>query len=715
MKTGTPILKPILKATSVIAGVLSVSIVVGYVYVDVQDPSPGPLTAPHARIPELAGAAHCAACHGSDSVSMGDACLACHSEIRDDLTTGRAVHGRLDTTTATRCWQCHSEHHGEGFQMTNRRSFELAGIPKVADFDHAGLSFQLAGVHELLGCDECHRAARHRILPVGMKRFAGLAQQCQSCHDDVHQGAYGSDCASCHGQTGPFARVGAFQHSDIFLLRGAHDNLECQRCHEPGTEYAVQNLLAQKASAMGSPPPLRTCASCHESPHRPGFTRLVAEMLSLQADDTCQVCHADVHGSFHLADITSSRNLHEWTGFSLATPHDHLDCQSCHAETVSAVGSDARFAARFPGRHQDDCRACHGDPHRGQFDSGSQAGKRCIDCHDRHQFLPSQFTAITHEATAFPIHGAHSRLECSACHKQQSVAAGEAVAQVRQFQGTATSCAECHQDPHYGQFGRGAFGGQECSACHDDRDFDHPTFTQQQHDLTGFPLTGGHAAVGCRQCHAALSSEELAPLQAKYPDGLVNIRFQGTSRKCSACHADVHGGAFDRPGVPAAVGSKTGCARCHSTESFRDSGNDPFDHELWTGYRLAGVHAALQCAACHQRSARPDASGRSLAMAAGRNCQDCHRDPHVGQFGPTASVDCSRCHSQQNTFANLLFDHQRDSAFPLDKQHSGLACRACHRPVRLAAGQEAIRYKPLGTACADCHLPRAPHRPGGSR
>ena len=70
-------------------------------------------------------------------------------------------------------------------------------------------------------------------------------------------------------------------------------------------------------------------------------------------------------------------------------------------------------------------------------------------------------------------------------------------------------------------------------------------------------------------------------------------------------------------------------------------------------------------------------------------------------------TDCARCHADAGA---LLFDHQRDSRYALDASHEKLECAACHRPWPLPDGTTAIRYKPLGVECTDCHGPR-----GGGR
>jgi hypothetical protein len=91
-------------------------------------------------------------------------------------------------------------------------------------------------------------------------------------------------------------------------------------------------------------------------------------------------------------------------------------------------------------------------------------------------------------------------------------------------------------------------------------------------------------------------------------------------------------------------------------------------------------------------------------------CSACHADPHVGQFASGGPTDCARCHASTDSFEKLAFDHDRDARFRLDEGHKNLACAACHVRVPVDRGETAgggstVRYKPLGTSCADCHDP----------
>ena len=138
-----------------------------------------------------------------------------------------------------------------------------------------------------------------------------------------------------------------------------------------------------------------------------------------------------------------------------------------------------------------------------------------------------------------------------------------------------------------------------------------------------------------------------------------------------------------------------------------------FDHALWTNEILTGKHATASCNDCHRRE-KPRGRAPAPFKPAPRECAACHADPHAGQFATDAPVDgkaaggktdCARCHKNNDSFKPAVFDHQKDSRFPLDADHAKLDCTACHKPVDVG-GRAVVRYKPLGTKCADCHDPR---------
>ena len=542
----------------------------------------------------------------------------------------------------------------------------------------------MEGAHLDLDCTECHANADEKVLPKGERRFGGLDQDCARCHEDPHQGSMAVACAQCHGQE-TFDQLGSLGHERHLPLIGGHAELDCRACHGRGEPHALE--------VMGSPrtPPARACADCHDSPHAAGFTAGAASLARATQAASCAACHADEHTSFGDGAEILSAEQHALSGFALDAPHDAVACQDCHGPQ----GGD--FAARFPGRDADACSACHADPHAGQFDQLGFAERGCLACHDRERFEPHAYTVESHTSAAMPLTGAHVETDCHACHELP--AGGGA----RVFHGTPGRCEACHADAHGGIFDDfsaqlAASAAGQCATCHRSTRFDDVPHGSFDHGRwTGFALLGAHAQSDCESCH---------PRAAQADDrgrsfGRVEQHF-GPFRDCATCHADPHGGDFDRPGSPRQVEGRRSCARCHGQASFR-AFPDGFDHELWTRFPLDGAHGEIGCSACHAPQPAEPSGARSLGRASGRACADCHADPHAGQFRQGSRTDCGRCHQDTASFATLVFDHDTDARFALADAHAALECSSCHKTWSGENERAVVQYRPLGTQCTDCH------------
>jgi hypothetical protein len=168
------------------------------------------------------------------------------------------------------------------------------------------------------------------------------------------------------------------------------------------------------------------------------------------------------------------------------------------------------------------------------------------------------------------------------------------------------------------------------------------------------------------------------------------------------CHGDPHVGYFDVPELPSRVEGRTDCARCHVTTSFR-AFPETFEHRRWTGFALDGQHGRIGCSECHAPLFPPDEFGRTWQAALGTSCASCHADPHGGQFQVDGvQQDCAKCHRAGDAFAELRFDHDRDSRFALGDAHAGIECTQCH-PLFQVGETELVRYRPLPSECVDCH------------
>jgi cytochrome c3-like protein len=671
--------------------IASLALVLWLLVLQVDRVSPGPLSAVHVREPELSTRDGCARCHGEHGLAMADACGECHAEITADIAAASGFHGTLaDGRDVRDCARCHGEHAGPEFALVSTHSFAAAGFATREAYDHGALDFLLEGRHATLACAECHANADMLMLPAGEPRFLGLDQGCQSCHEDAHEGRIASACAECHGQEHPFALVASFAH-DRFETECAHAAVSCQQCHPRGGAHDAELLAGHQPPACA-----RACQSCHASPHGESFTAAADVLAGVAAGDSCAECHGERHGTFagHTEEMPLA--LHAASGFALDPPHATLACAACHLELV---GDETGFGVHDPARTQDECRACHGDPHRGQFTDTPFGADDCLACHAREFFEPSLFGPEAHARSDFALVASHEAVACSRCHPAGTDDAP------RRFEGTRSACADCHADAH-----RGAFDGFEnpegCARCHEPTLFsEHLEGSFEHGEWTDFALEGAHARAECTSCHRAGPASD----ENGRRFGFAAEVFGEPVTRCATCHADVHDGHFDRPGLPRELAGKESCERCHTSEDFTHAAalfqtasfEKPAEHERWTGYPMADFHAAVECAQCHVPAAKPDELGRSFGRA-GKRCADCHQDPHVAQFAVAGVTDCARCHEDAG---GLAFDHRKDSRFPLDEQHGDVECAKCHVPWPLPGGGMAVRYKPLGVECVDCHDP----------
>ena len=642
--------------------------------------SPGPISSVHGKLEGLDGGEACSQCHGGLFGSMRASCLACHEDIGAQVKDGGGLHGRLGAEVAGNCASCHGEHHGAEFRLVNRLAFAQAGVADVKAFDHAMVGFAMGGRHLELDCAACHEHADAAVLEEGQKRFLGRSQDCATCHADPHGGRMQLGCATCHGQDS-FRQRFVPGHERVLSLSGGHAQVDCRQCHAAGDAHALERLRPDRQDARG-------CADCHESQHTPAFLNGNAREAGVTVAESCGVCHTFDRDTFAGAQDTLTPQRHAHSGFALALPHEDVTCEKCHAPSEA-------WAERHPGRKANECRSCHADPHGGQFDRGPYAAQGCVSCHATTRFAPHEFDQKRHAATSFPLDGGHAEAACEQCHLQLEADAP------RRFRGTSVRCEQCHADAHEEAFAEhapvlAANPRGTCAECHGTGSFakvDHAAFDHGR--WAGFVVFGAHEQVDCVDCHVP---QPQAAVQRRL--GRVTPPGQPFAG-CVSCHADPHEGRFDRDPANAVVAGRSGCERCHDSVSFRALPHG-FDHARFAGYALTGAHEALDCAACHPPLASPAANGRTWGAPRGRECADCHQDPHQRQFERLGATDCARCHKSATRFTTLSFRHNLDSNFPLGEAHKNVACSGCHK-VETIEGVQAVRYKPLPTECSACH------------
>jgi hypothetical protein len=604
--------------------------------------SPGPLSRPHQS---LEGGANCTKCHAVSTRSPEFRCTECHKEIADELQRNRGLHASYPRSSVpgAACVKCHSDHNGADFQMVHWN-------PAPGSFDHSKTGYNLDGKHTGVTCRACHTAqhipAQARALLAGKdlnRTWFGLTPSCINCHQDKHQGRFGTDCVRCHStldwKSATVDRQN-FDHSKTqFPLTGQHRYVLCQSCHTPGPDNMPRYSSIKFAN----------CADCHRDPHKGAFKQ------------GCDSCHSTT--TWKKSTFASTFD-HSKTHFALLGKHVDIPCVSCHK------GGDFKT----PIAHNN-CADCHKDEHNGQFAKRSDGG-RCESCHNVQGWSPSTFTVADHAKTGFPLTFPHTAVKCSSCHTP--------VGKDAKFKIKFAQCVDCHKDEHNGQFAAAPWSNR-CEQCHSGATFKTTSFTLEKHQKSNFPLSGGHIAVACNDCHKALAGTKVIP-----------FHFENLS--CTSCHEDVHKGQFaSRVNARDASGKAAGCQACHSTKDWKDLSK--FDHAQ-TQFPLIGSHRAVACADCHKPPNMELTLIHVQFSSAPTKCSECHENPHGEQFGARMN-NCAGCHNS-NKWRPSLFDHSK-TAFPLTGGHEEVACAKCHTVKKQVNGVEVLFYKPTPTACSDCH------------
>ncbi len=609
--------------------------------------SPGALSRAHSS---LSGAVQCANCHDLTTRPPEYKCLECHKEIRKRLEEKRGLHPSLVGTdrTGRSCVNCHSEHNGRDFPL-------IRWDTPVARFDHHRTGYTLEGKHASLPCKTCHRPDRIAPALAGgilvqdlAHTWLGLPTRCSDCHTDEHRGQFPPECGRCHNST-RWQDATQYNHDRAqFVLAGAHTKVDCRKCHPKIDDLKPYVRFRDIQFA--------DCAPCHRDPHQGAFRQ------------PCQTCHSPV--GWKTLQVTASFN-HSTTDFPLRGKHESLACQSCHRSS--------NF--KLPVAHGR-CDDCHrNDPHRGQF-AGRQDGGECSACHNVEGFKPSTFTASSHSTTSFKLIEKHATVSCSKCHEPRGPET--------RFRFASSGCSVCHADIHNGQF-QGAPYQNRCESCHTEKGFSPSTFTLARHMKSNFPLTGGHAAYLCAECHKSRSDV--------YPPTPARFRFG--RRDCKECHADPHKGELaERMAAIGPDGTPKGCEACHTTKGWKAIAG--FDHAT-TLFPLEGAHRAVACDSCHKNRKLQTGLKDIAFRSAPKVCSGCHEDIHGGQFSAgTDPPDCARCHRLVK-WKPSTFDHDMASAFKLTGAHKSVPCALCHTSTKEVSARRVVMYRPTARDCRSCH------------
>jgi hypothetical protein len=191
----------------------------------------------------------CADCHKLGAAGRSDKVVPYHFENRD-------------------CTACHKDPHKGEFndRMARKRAngtpfgceacHNVKSWADINGFDHSKTRFPLVGAHRTVVCGDCHKATT-----AYESRFKGTPQQCEACHNDVHDSQFvakdaKTHCADCHNSQRWVPSIFDHDTRTHFALTGGHANVPCAKCH------LQTRLVGEKLIVVYKNTP-KKCVDCH--------------------------------------------------------------------------------------------------------------------------------------------------------------------------------------------------------------------------------------------------------------------------------------------------------------------------------------------------------------------------------------------------------------------------------------------------------------------
>ena len=506
--------------------------------------SPGVLSKVHSH---LEGMSNCTKCHILGEKVSNEKCLACHTELKTRIDQKKGYHSSAQVK-GKQCAGCHNDHHGLTFQIIRFDKDK---------FIHDLAGYRLTGAHAKKECTDCHKTKFIGDPKIAGKKFTylGLRTDCLGCHADYHQKTLSSNCAACHNDE-KFKPASKFDHQTAkFKLAGKHEHVACAECHKTSTRNGQKFQEFKGVQAT-------KCTNCHNDPHANKFGQ------------NCAQCH----NNESFTSVGGVKNFdHNKADFKLEGKHLNVACNKCHKVKLT---TPLNFKQ---------CTDCHTDYHNRQF-AKNGISPDCATCHNVKGFTSFSYTIEQHNASIFPLKGAHLATPCFACHKKQ---------EKWKFKEIGKTCKDCHDNIHQSVISDKYYPDGNCEACHNLEKWNDVNF---DHKKTQFQLDGAHARQTCRECH--FNKEKV---------GHANQKFAGLASSCTNCHNDNHAQQFDINGV-------TDCKKCHNPDSFIPASK--FDHSK-AKFVLDGKHLNVACIKCHKEVTDKEVNF-VLYKTNKTKCEDCH-------------------------------------------------------------------------------------------
>ena len=162
-------------------------------------------------------------------------CNSCHHKI--NLGTSSEI-VKFDFPS-TACKDCHTDPHSgtvsKYLAKNGCSACHSLESWKIIKFNHQQTKFPLEFKHTTLPCLSCHKQDKEKMI-----LLRSLPPDCHNCHQDSHYNQFAesregnsspTNCKRCH--TPRDWKAEKFDHDlhASFKLEGAHENLNCNRCH----------------------------------------------------------------------------------------------------------------------------------------------------------------------------------------------------------------------------------------------------------------------------------------------------------------------------------------------------------------------------------------------------------------------------------------------------------------------------------------------------
>ena len=125
-------------------------------------------------------------------------CDACHKKDTRDFPAGRGTATRL-TGIGAECVACHTDPHAGQLVVACQtcHTAQTFALSRYTHRNQRALRAFFAGRHLSATCSACHKPALINASRTPVPSYR-TPTACVGCHTDVHRGALGPNCASCH-------------------------------------------------------------------------------------------------------------------------------------------------------------------------------------------------------------------------------------------------------------------------------------------------------------------------------------------------------------------------------------------------------------------------------------------------------------------------------------------------------------------------------------